>query len=129
MDTVAFEIVPIRHGPYTYEAIRILVNGKRLEELARAVELPFAAAEKPPDLAGDYAPLALTDISSDPDHFLGTPVASWFEEGDTVFAGLSLRRVGVLAPHRSDRDQGIDRPLGRVPQWPPRLGSQRSRAI
>lgn len=94
MDTVAFEIVPIRHGPYTYEAIRILVNGKRLEELARAVELPFAAAEKHPDLAGDYAPLVLTDISSDPDHFLGTPVASWFEEGDTVLLGCPCGEWG-----------------------------------
>lgn len=37
----------------------IFLNGRRLEDLARRVEMPHAVAEGKPNLAGDYEPLAL----------------------------------------------------------------------
>ena len=54
--------------------VAIAVNGSRLEDLARAVEMPYALAENAEHLAGSYAPLALTDIDSDPTHFIGHPM-------------------------------------------------------
>jgi hypothetical protein len=87
MDKLAFDVIDVANDGYPYRGFAILVNGRRLEALAREVELPFAKAEGSPDLAGDYSPLALTDIRSDPSHFLGTPVATWFQESDTVLMG------------------------------------------
>jgi hypothetical protein len=88
VDRVDFNVVPVTDGPgRSFNGVAIIVNGTRLEDAARIVEMPHASAEHKPALAGDYEPLALTDIGSDPTHFLGHPVATWFEDGDTVLMG------------------------------------------
>jgi hypothetical protein len=89
MDRLAFDVVQIRYRRHTNKALGILINGERLQDLARVVEMPHAAAENNPKLAGDYVPLALSDIDSDRNHFLGHPVATWFEDGDTVLMGCA----------------------------------------
>jgi hypothetical protein len=81
-------MVEVCGGPgRPFDGVSILVNGRRLEDLARIVEMQYAVAEDKPNLAGDYEPLAPADFSSDPTHFLGHPRASWFEDGDTVLMG------------------------------------------
>lgn len=89
MDRLALDVVPIRHGRHNDLTIAIRVNNRRLERLAHSVELPHAKAGNAGKLAGRYAPLALPDINSDRSHFLGRPVASWFDDGDTVLMGCS----------------------------------------
>jgi hypothetical protein len=81
-------MIEVRGGPgHPFDSVSILVNGRRLEELARMVEMPYAVAEGKKHLAGDYKPIAPADFCSDPAHFLGQPRASWFEDGDTVLMG------------------------------------------
>jgi hypothetical protein len=88
VDHIACNLVQVSDGPgRPFTGVALLVNGRPLEELARVVERPYAVAENQPDLAGDYEPLALADIGSDRTHFLGQPVATWFEDGDTVLMG------------------------------------------
>lgn len=88
MDRVEFNVEECIDGPgRPFDGVAIIVNGRRLEDLARVVEMPYAIAEDNPGLAGDYDPLGLSDIGSDRDHFLGRPVATWFEDGDTVLMG------------------------------------------
>ena len=88
MDRIAFSLEEVIDGPgRPFNGVAIRVNGSRLEDRARVVEMPHAVAEGKPCLAGDYEPLALSDIGCDPSHFLGHPVATWFEDGDTVLMG------------------------------------------
>lgn len=71
-------------------AVGIWVDGVRLEELARPVELPFAEAEGKPGLAGSYEGLAARhDILWPSRHFLGEPSLSNFDDGDTVLLGCN----------------------------------------
>jgi len=83
MNRVAFRIVKTASGP----AIQIDVDGQSLQEWARAVELRFASAEANPRLAGSYEGLGPGQVNRDREHYLGSPVASWFEDGDTVLLG------------------------------------------
>lgn len=94
MDRLTLELVPVPRGRNTGTEVRILVNGERLEVLAREVELESAAAEGNLKLAGSYAPLTLSDIRSDRRHFLAAPVAQWFEDGDTVLMGCPCGEWG-----------------------------------
>lgn len=94
MDRLAFDVVQVQFGRRANKALGILINGERLEDLARVVEMPHAVAESTPKLAGDYAPLALSDINSDRNHFLGHPVVTWFEDGDTVLLGCPCGEWG-----------------------------------
>lgn len=93
MDRIAFDVSQAESSSMA-RTFAIFVNGERLESLARVVELPFAVAEGHPDLAGDYEPLTLFDISSDVNHFLGQPVATWFEDGDAVLMGCPCGEWG-----------------------------------
>jgi len=67
--------------------VAILVNGRGLEDLARAVEQTFADAEGNPDLAGSYAGLSPELVTAGSRHFLGVPQEVWFDDGDTVLLG------------------------------------------
>jgi hypothetical protein len=42
MDRLAFDVVQIQFGRRTNKALGILINGERLEDLARVVEMPHA---------------------------------------------------------------------------------------
>lgn len=57
MHEIEFKLEPVELGHGIADVVNILVDGVRLQELARAVELPFALAIGRPELAGDYAGL------------------------------------------------------------------------
>ena len=75
MDTIRFDILPapdVAHPDedvYTYPSIRIVVNGRDLLDLVREVELPFAAAQGSPGIAGGYVGLEPEILGTQ--HFLG----------------------------------------------------------
>jgi hypothetical protein len=94
VDTLELELVPFKQDGYSSSTVHIRINGEPLAQLAKVVELPFAEAENHPSLAGDYAPLALSDFRSDSRHSLGVPIASWFEDGDTVLMGCTCGEWG-----------------------------------
>ena len=71
-------------GPFS--VINLIVNGTKLQDLVRSVELPYANAEGSPGLAGSYAGLAVGP-GLPAIHFLGEPVETWFGDGDTVLLG------------------------------------------
>lgn len=87
---VSFRIDDPGMGPQ----IRIEVNGRPLQELARDVEHVHAEAEGKPNLAGDYGGLSPLQIHGSARHFLGAPEAAWFEDGDTVLMGCTCGEWG-----------------------------------
>jgi hypothetical protein len=120
VDRIAFSHEEVIDGPgRPFNGVAIRVNGSRLEDRARVVEMPHAVAEGKPCLAGDYEPLALSDIGSDRSHFLGHPVATWFEDGRHRPHGLPARRMGLLAAHSPGRSHGRDGSLARFPHRSP----------
>lgn len=85
VDTVEFRLrapAPAEGSSPDEQEISILVNDGQLQDLARDAELPFAAAEGHPDLAGSYAGLSVYSIRGNAAHFLGEPVAPWLKAGD-----------------------------------------------
>lgn len=84
MDEIRFEV----NGG----EVDIVVNGRKLSQLAGEVELPFARAEGNPSLAGSYASLAVALVGGD--HFRGEPSLTWFEDGDTVLLGCHCGEWG-----------------------------------
>ncbi|MCW2787659.1 MAG: hypothetical protein JWP74_4176 [Marmoricola sp.] len=72
----------------------ILINGVELKDWARTVEEPHALAEGNQRLAGSYSPLATYQFNDDLNHFLGHPVAAWFDDGDTVLLGCECGEWG-----------------------------------
>ena len=87
MDVIEFRVDRSGGRPKPNYGISILVNSRPLGELAREIERPFADAEGHPELAGGYLGLSWGDISESPEHFLGSPSAVCFEDGDTVLMG------------------------------------------
>ncbi len=65
-------------------SVAILVNGRRLEELAAQVERPHAIDQGSPHLAGKYAGLPARLVAEGGRHFLGHPEEVWFGHGDTA---------------------------------------------
>lgn len=70
-----------------FPAIVPYLSGVPLPELVRKVELPAAHREGHPDLAGRYAGLIEGSVRWPGRHYLGEPVLSAFEDGDTVLLG------------------------------------------
>lgn len=88
VNVVEFKVVDQVLADMSAPVVGIWVDGVRLEELARRVELPFAAAEGKPHIAGSYAGLtARDDIRWPSRHFLGESSLSNFADGDTVLLG------------------------------------------
>lgn len=87
VDVVEFRLEREELGAGTFPVINLVVNGARLQEIVRRVELPFAKAEGKPDLAGRYAGLAVRGPGLPARHFLGKPVETWFGDGDTILLG------------------------------------------
>lgn len=89
MDIVRFSVASETSG------IEIEINGQRLEEFARVAELPLASSDGEPDLAGMYAPFGASGLWPDiAPHFMGSPTASWFNDGDTVLIGCECGEWG-----------------------------------
>ncbi|OAA28227.1 hypothetical protein UG55_1006200 [Frankia sp. EI5c] len=94
MDSVEFrlETEPLPSGKAL--AVCPYVNGVDLRELVRAVELPFAEADRQPDLAGSYAGLHDPGVRWPSRHFLGEPAVTWFGDGDTALLGCVCGDAG-----------------------------------
>ena len=91
--SVVIEIAELGGGG-AFPVVTIWINGRRLQDLARDVEQPFAAAEGKVQLAGDYAGLRPSVMAAGSKHFLGEPVEVWFEDGDTVLLGCTCGEPG-----------------------------------
>ncbi|MEV3939140.1 hypothetical protein AB0K52_24580 [Glycomyces sp. NPDC049804] len=66
----------------------IKVDGVRLQELARRVELACATDEEEAEIAGGYDGLTpLHEVCWPSRHFLGEPALSATDDGDTVLLG------------------------------------------
>ena len=76
------------------DEVEIFINGRSLIDLAGAAELPEARRTREPGLAGSYAWLRAAVIRRQLAHFLGTPQASWFGDGDTVLLGCECADWG-----------------------------------
>jgi hypothetical protein len=75
MREIEFRIETEELGEDLDEVVGIYVDGIRLQELVRVVELPFAEDEGHPDLAGGYVGLLIgRDLRWPRRHFLGEPV-------------------------------------------------------
>lgn len=56
---------------WSTQAVRVLIDGMDLAELARPIEQLFADAENHPDIAGSYGGLALKDVAVPSRRFWG----------------------------------------------------------
>ena len=73
METIEFSIAPAQ-APAVTPTINITINGQNLIDLVRAVEHPFANAERSPGIAGAYSGLPATPDTLPPSrHFFGQP--------------------------------------------------------
>lgn len=70
------------------------LSGVPLPALVRKVELPDARREGNPDLAGSYAGLVEDAVRWPGRHYLGQPVLSAFDDGDTVLLGCGCGAWG-----------------------------------
>ena len=84
VDVIRFTRGVWREGDFSLPTVEIEINGESLRSLALTVELPQAAAEGSPHLAGSYESLTVADVHGRRTHFLGEPEATWFDDGDTV---------------------------------------------
>jgi hypothetical protein len=74
VDTLRFEIGKrVDPADGTVDAVNVFVNGRNLVDIPREVELPFAAREGKPDLAGSYAGLPPEDVFLPSPRLLGEP--------------------------------------------------------
>jgi hypothetical protein len=82
VDTLRFEIGK-RDDPAdgTVDAVNVFVNGRNLVDILREVELPFAAREGKPDLAGSYVGLPPEDVFLPSPRLLGEPT-TYYDHDD-----------------------------------------------
>lgn len=69
MDKIDFRVVQTDSS----ERIEIFINGQNLLDLVRETELPYAAQEGHPELAGHYIGLPVSVAAPPSLHLLGTP--------------------------------------------------------
>jgi hypothetical protein len=62
----------------------ILVNGRELIDILHEYELPLAAREGSPTIAGGYMGLSPEDVLPPSRHFLGDPTHDWYRAGEKV---------------------------------------------
>ncbi|OFE18418.1 hypothetical protein BA895_12415 [Humibacillus sp. DSM 29435] len=94
LDEVVFSVEVQSLGVGDRPSVAILVNGRRLEELAAQVERQQASDEGSPQLAGQYAGLPARLVAEGGRHFLGHPEEVWFGDGDTVLLGCTCGIAG-----------------------------------
>jgi len=95
MDSIRFDVSPWDMGGASFMVIEPIINEVPLRELAEVVEAPFASAEGKPQLAGSYAGLGSVERLRWPSrHYLGDPIFSWFDTGDTVLLGCECGEWG-----------------------------------
>jgi hypothetical protein len=71
MNEIGFRVLP----PTDFDPgeVRVIVDGRDLVDLVRAVEQAQAVAEGHPQIAGDYAGLELRSVAPPSKHFWGEP--------------------------------------------------------
>jgi hypothetical protein len=69
MDTIAFKVVT--PNPEWLPQVEIYINDRRLIDMVREVELPYAMREGHPDIAGGYMGLRPDMVFFPSRHFLG----------------------------------------------------------
>lgn len=87
MEHIEFRTIEEELGAGVRPTLVPYLNGASLPDLVRKAELPFARREGNPDLAGRYAGLLGEEVRWPGGHYLGSPVRSWFDDGDTVLLG------------------------------------------
>lgn len=96
MDTLHLEVGQ-RDDPSAgiVDAVRIVINGRSLLDLAREVELPFATRDGNPDRAGSYVGLPTEAIFMPSRRLLGEPEDGWDDwEGRISVLGCGCGVVG-----------------------------------
>lgn len=94
MDVVEFRVEPESlAGGDPVPTVTPVVNGRRLQDHVRPLQLPHAEAEGRPQLAGRYAGLAIWSRLS-ASHYLGAPTETWFGDGDTILLGCVCGDAG-----------------------------------
>ncbi len=98
VDTIRLEIGE-RDDPANgiVDAVDVLVNGRNLVDMLRDVELPFAAYEGKPDLAGRYVGLPPEDVFLPSPRLLGEPTTYYDHdsaEGKIAVLGCVCGVVG-----------------------------------
>ncbi|TDC85080.1 hypothetical protein E1193_04025 [Micromonospora sp. KC606] len=95
MERIEFRTVAQEFGDGgVFPALVPHLSGVPLPDLVREAELPFARREGKPDLAGSYAGLLGDEVGWPSRHYLGDPVLSWFDDGDTVLLGCGCGEWG-----------------------------------
>ena len=89
MAHIEFRIVEEELGVGVFPTIVPHLDGVPLPNLLRQVELSSARRERTPNLAGKYAGLVDDIVRWPSRHYLGDPVLSWFDDGDTVLLGCT----------------------------------------
>jgi hypothetical protein len=86
VDTLRFEIGE-REDPADgiVDAVNVFVNGRNLVDILREVELPFAAREGKPHLAGSYVGLPPEDVFLPSPRLLGEP-ATYYDSPEGKIA-------------------------------------------
>lgn len=88
MQRVACRTVAIEEGSgVTSNTVMPFIGGRPLTDLLRRIELPSATADGQPDLASSYIGLSAINVRWPSRHFLGEPVLSVFDEGETPLLG------------------------------------------
>jgi hypothetical protein len=65
----------------TVDRVEVFVNGRNMVDILREVELPFAAREGKPNLAGDYIGLPPEDVFLPSPRLLGEPATHYDRDG------------------------------------------------
>ena len=100
MDTIRFDIgkrdvdVPVVG---TVDRVDVFINGRNLADILREVEMPFAAREGKPDLAGSYVGLPLEEVFLPSPRLLGEPATYYdhdYPEGKIAVLGCVCGDVG-----------------------------------
>ena len=98
MDTVSFRIERTDTPAWgIIDAANIFVNGRNLVDMVREVELPFAAREGNPHLAGDYVGLPVEAVLFPSRRLLGEPETYYdtdYLDGKLAVLGCGCGEVG-----------------------------------
>jgi hypothetical protein len=92
MDTINLAVESA--GAEATGAVVIYINGRNLVELVREVELPFAAHEGHPDMAGQYLGLPPFELLLPSRHLLGEPAPLYESRGKTQVLACECGEAG-----------------------------------
>jgi hypothetical protein len=92
MDIISLHVEIV--GSQANRAVAICINGRNLVELVREVELPFAAREGHPKIAGKYVGLPASHLFLPSRHLLSDPAPLYESRGKTQVLGCKCGEAG-----------------------------------